>query len=172
MWGYIGDCLVAIINWLIGSLPIALVVSVVWIRITRRYARLSTIKFQEYESRLSEQMQEYESMLDEQFKLLLEKEKLNTQQTKALQDLYYEIHHRGPRPAMASALGLCGLYWPDSKDLGENLILLSKPNHHKYAALAIKQKDRLDDYMLRIETICRTLHESAVAPSKKFEHLQ
>lgn len=143
-----------IITSLIVSLLTALVVSAAWIRITRRYARLS-------HTRHFEQMQ-----------LLKKKESIISEKTLALRELFFQVHHRGPRPAMASALGLLDLYNRESKELGENLQLLAKPNHHAYASLSIKYKARMDDYIKKVETICIELHKNSVASVERFEHLQ
>ena len=121
---------------------------------------------------LSDQMQEYESMLDSQFSVLLEKEELINEKTVALRELYYLIHHSGPRPAMASGLGLLGLYWQEAKVLDQQLVLLARPNHHGYAKLSIEVKERMDEYVQKIETICKSLYQSSIEPGKKFEHLQ
>ena len=155
MWG--GYIIVGLIVFLITSL----VVSVAWIRVTRRYARLSSLKFQEYES-----------MLSDKIKLLQDQEKTIEEKTEAIRELFHQVNHKWARPAMASVLGLLNLYSPDSKNLGENLILLSRPNHHRYGSLAIKQKTRMDECIQKLETICRELHKNSVESVKKFEHLQ
>ena len=121
---------------------------------------------------LSEQMTNYESMLEQQFNELKDKEGLVKEKTEALKELYYQMHHTRSRPAMASSLGLLSLYWHDSKELGQNIDLLSRPNHHRYAAIATDVKARMDDCVTKIETICRTLYLDSVEPGKKYEHLQ
>lgn len=151
----------------IGHLITALVVSAAWIVLTRRYARRFRRRVSEYNDRLIEQEQDYESMLSEQFRLLSEKEKELSEKTEALQELYYRIHHAGPRPAMASVLGLFDLSSRDSKALGETLELLSRPNHHKYAALAIKHKKSMDDMLTQALDICKKLYEASVKTNRE-----
>ena len=115
MWG------IYITTLPIASLLTALAVSVVWIRITRRYARLSNQRFKEYETYLEK------------------KEHIIFEKTRAVRELFFQVHHQGPRAAMASVLGLLNLYSRESKTLSENLTLLSRPNHHRYASLAIAE---------------------------------
>ncbi|HTF19362.1 MAG TPA: hypothetical protein VK658_14880 [Chryseolinea sp.] len=157
---------------IVCSIAGGLVATAFWIHSNRQYARMAKMKFREYETMLSEQMQDYESLLEEQFKVLVEKEEMINEKTAALRELYYLMHHTRARPAMASGLGLLGLYWQDSKTLDANLKLLAKPNHHGYAAIADQVKERMDDYVQKIETICKTLYQSSIEPGKKFEHLQ
>lgn len=152
----------------------ALAVSAIWIVLTRRYARRFKKRVSEYSDKLNEQEQNYESMLQQQFQELSEKEEQLSEKSRQLsersqqlQELYYRIHHAGPRPAMASVLGLLDLSSRESVDLGQTLDLLSRPNHHKYASLAIKHKTEMDTLRSQIEVICRKLYEDSVKPTKE-----
>lgn len=130
---------------LINSLITSLVVSAVWIFLLRRYSKRSTKK--------------YQALINEK--------------TEALREIFYLMHHQGARKAMASVLGLLeSLYGKESKELGENLTLLSRPMHHKYAKLASDQKGRMDEYVKKAATICREHFDSAAKGAAKFEHLQ
>lgn len=120
----------------------------------RTYMRSISSRFQAYEYRIEKKRMEV------------------TEKTEAVRSLIDRINHEGLKPRMARLMGLLPLISHSSKEARLNIRLAQRPHHHKYAELAEKYLDELDETIKHLNMLSAELHEFVGKSTKDFEHLQ
>ena len=104
---------------------------------------------------------------------LKEKEEKIKNQSQAVQQLLFEINHKGPRPAAANLLGLCNLLDRDLESLGENISLIENgPEHFNYAKIARTHFDAIKEYAEKIRDVGQKWMDHTREVNRNTEHLQ
>lgn len=94
------------------------------------------------------------------------------EQKKALQELIYQFHHSGLNPKCKRLRGISDLGLRPIKVLKENLELLSRPNHHGYAKLALKEVLEMETWWKTSIQVCIDIEKEVLDSANKFNHLQ
>jgi len=100
------------------------------------------------------------------------KEREIEQKTLALREVMRQIQHYGGNPILKRFRGLrsvCSEWW---RNLYENMALAQKPNHHRYAELALVDLRKIDDIWLRSVDEAEKLEEEILKTARTIEDLQ
>lgn len=127
----------------------------------RRYTSLKSLQSQDYESQLMRKKEEIRKAYSD----LQEK-------TEALRKIIGRVYHRGIIPRAASILGLCNVLRPSLKELMSNIEMARRPNHHRYADLAIGNTKDFEQCVDGLSKMAGALHSEIHDAVKEFEHLQ
>jgi hypothetical protein len=127
---------------------------VVSINMFRMYLKAMSTKFQAKEAQLKKQKTDI------------------AERTQALQTIIHRVYHEGPMPISKRIIGLARISFPSLKTLKEYLTLLTRPNHHEYAKLALKEFSVIEDYFNKSKNEAEEMDEYLKQSVKRFEHLQ
>lgn len=94
------------------------------------------------------------------------------EQRAALQEMIYQFHHYGLNPKCKRLRGISDLGLRPIKVLRQNLELLSRPHHHKYAKMAIKEVDEIEIWWTKSIQVCLEIEKEVIDSANKFNHLQ
>lgn len=121
--------------------------------------------FRRHISNSSSRMIEYQRTLDQRAAHIAE-------QQKAIQDLIYQYHHYGLNPKCKRLRGISDLGLRPVERLQQNLVLLSRPNHYKYAKVAIKELEEIKVWWEQSIIVCLDIEKDIIESANKFNHLQ